>query len=334
MTWARSSRRSGWRRHAIGHRPDRSNNDKESFVRIGLFTDGLKHLSRRDALAWAAAEGITDVEMSVGTWGARTHLDLAALLRDERARDELRPDLDAAGIRFSAVNAAGNPLHPDPAARAEAQGALKGAIELAALLGIDRVVTMAGSPGGRTGGQIGVFGLWSISNDDEAIWSWQMETEVGPYWRALSDWMATAAPDVRVCLELHPGVSVWTLESYRALRAYCGANIGVNLDPSHFWWQGADPIRVIEALGEIGPVVGWCHGKDTTLYNEFLFALVLTSTPTAETMPVGATTLIGRINIDTGAMSAAGVIGALPIEIFSLFVQRHLVRGLTMGAVK
>jgi sugar phosphate isomerase/epimerase len=234
-------------------------------MRIGLFTDGLRHMPRRDALAWAAEHDITDVEMSVGTWGARTHLDLAALLAEQGARDELQRDLDAAGIRFSAVNAAGNPLHPEPAAREQAQGALRGAIELAALLGIDRVVTMAGSPGGRTGGGIGVFGLWSICNDDEPIWQWQMETEVGPYWRALSDWMAVAAPDVRVCLELHPGVSVWTLESYRALRTYCGDNIGVNLDPSHFWWQGADPIRVIEALG---PVVGWCHGKDTTLYPE------------------------------------------------------------------
>ena len=52
-------------------------------------------------------------------------------------------------------------------------------------------------------------------------------------------------------------------------------------------------------------------------YNEFLFALVLTSTPAAETMPVGAATLIGRINIDWGAMSAAGVIGALPIVLFA-----------------
>jgi multiple sugar transport system permease protein len=69
-------------------------------------------------------------------------------------------------------------------------------------------------------------------------------------------------------------------------------------------------------------------------YNEFLFALVLTSTPDAETMPVGAATLIGRIDIDWGAMSAAGVVGAVPIVIFALVVQRHLVRGLTMGAVK
>jgi len=69
-------------------------------------------------------------------------------------------------------------------------------------------------------------------------------------------------------------------------------------------------------------------------YNEFLFALVLTSTPAAETMPVGAATLIGRINVDWGAMSAAGVVGALPILLFSAVVQKHLVRGLTMGAVK
>jgi multiple sugar transport system permease protein len=69
-------------------------------------------------------------------------------------------------------------------------------------------------------------------------------------------------------------------------------------------------------------------------YNEFLFALVLTSTPDAQTMPVGAATLIGRIDIDLGAMAAAGVVGALPIVIFALAVQRHLVRGLTMGAVK
>ena len=56
-------------------------------MRIGLFTDGLKHLSRRDAFAWCVEHGITDVEMSVGTWGARTHLDLDRLLaRRRRAR--------------------------------------------------------------------------------------------------------------------------------------------------------------------------------------------------------------------------------------------------------
>lgn len=69
-------------------------------------------------------------------------------------------------------------------------------------------------------------------------------------------------------------------------------------------------------------------------FNEFLFALALTATPHAMTMPRGTATLIGRIDTDWASMSAAGVIGALPIVIFALLVQRHLVRGLTLGAVK
>jgi multiple sugar transport system permease protein len=69
-------------------------------------------------------------------------------------------------------------------------------------------------------------------------------------------------------------------------------------------------------------------------FNEFLFALVLTATPRARTMPRGTATLIGRIDTDWASMAAAGVVGALPIVIFALLVQRHLVRGLTLGAVK
>jgi multiple sugar transport system permease protein len=91
--------------------------------------------------------------------------------------------------------------------------------------------------------------------------------------------------------------------------------------------------RIVLPLAAPGLVATGIFTAITT-YNEFLFALVLTSTPAAETMPVGAATLIGRINIDVGAMSAAGVVGALPIVVFSIFVQKHLVRGLTMGAVK
>ena len=118
------------------------------------------------------------------------------------------------------------------------------------MLGIDRVVTMAGCPGGRTGGPIGVFGLWSISNDDEAIWAWQMEAEVGPYWRGAvrldggdgARRAGSASSCTRAC-------RVWSAGDVPRSADVRGANIGVNLDPSHFWWQGADPIRVIGELG-------------------------------------------------------------------------------------
>ena len=70
------------------------------------------------------------------------------------------------------------------------------------------------------------------------------------------------------------------------------------------------------------------------IYNDFLIALTMTSTPDAQTVTVGVSTLIGKIQIQWGPMAAAGVVGALPIVTFALLVQRHFVRGLTLGAVK
>ena len=69
-------------------------------------------------------------------------------------------------------------------------------------------------------------------------------------------------------------------------------------------------------------------------YNEFFFALTLTSTPAAATLPVGTAALIGKTQTLFGEMAAAGVVATTPIVLFALLVQRHLVRGLTMGAVK
>ncbi|MBX3568043.1 MAG: carbohydrate ABC transporter permease [Rhizobiaceae bacterium] len=68
-------------------------------------------------------------------------------------------------------------------------------------------------------------------------------------------------------------------------------------------------------------------------YNEFLFALVL-SGPNTRTLPVGISEY-GAEDITYWSLSAAAAIGiTLPIVIFMVLLQRHLVRGLSMGAVK
>jgi multiple sugar transport system permease protein len=69
-------------------------------------------------------------------------------------------------------------------------------------------------------------------------------------------------------------------------------------------------------------------------WNEFLFALVLTQTDAAMTLPVGIAGRVTQYEIKWGAMSAAGVVAMLPILVFALAVQRYLVRGLSLGAVK
>jgi len=68
-------------------------------------------------------------------------------------------------------------------------------------------------------------------------------------------------------------------------------------------------------------------------WNEFLFALMLTS-QNARTAPVAASLFVSYKEIAWGSLSAAGAVIVLPILIFALVVQRHLVRGLTAGAVK
>jgi len=68
-------------------------------------------------------------------------------------------------------------------------------------------------------------------------------------------------------------------------------------------------------------------------WNEFLFALII-SGPATKTVPIGVASFIGTVSVDWGGSSAAAVIAMVPVFILGLAVQRFLVRGLTLGAVK
>lgn len=234
-------------------------------MRVGLSSDALPHLDRPGLLAWCAERGVTDIEACFGPWTRTFHFDLQSLLAERSERDRLRGELKEHGLTLAALNGAGNPLHPDPASRATSVAAIRGAVELAGLLGVDRVIAMSGCPGGRGGGDTGIFGIWSIVLDDEALWEWQFEHHVAPFWREISAYAAEVAPDARILFELHPGAAIFNPAGFERLSELVGANVGINLDPSHFWWQGMDPVTIVEALG---PAIGFAHGKDTTIYPE------------------------------------------------------------------
>lgn len=68
-------------------------------------------------------------------------------------------------------------------------------------------------------------------------------------------------------------------------------------------------------------------------WNELLFALILTRAGT-RTAPVAATTFMSGYELPWGEIMATGTLIVLPVTVFALLVSRHLVRGLTMGAVK
>ena len=71
-------------------------------------------------------------------------------------------------------------------------------------------------------------------------------------------------------------------------------------------------------------------------WNEFLFAITLTSSNNARTVPAALAFFTGesQFTAPTGNIAAAGVIVTVPIIIFVLLFQRRIVSGLTAGAVK
>lgn len=68
-------------------------------------------------------------------------------------------------------------------------------------------------------------------------------------------------------------------------------------------------------------------------WNEYLLASILTSKD-ARTLPVIAASAIKPKAISWGLASAAGVLMSVPVVVLVLMMQRYLVRGLTLGAVK
>ncbi len=70
-------------------------------------------------------------------------------------------------------------------------------------------------------------------------------------------------------------------------------------------------------------------------WNEFLFALILTSTPNAQTIPVVISGFLSQAQFyEYGPMFAASVLSILPPVLVAFFFQRFLVQGALSGAVK
>jgi sugar phosphate isomerase/epimerase len=229
-------------------------------VKIGLFTDGLQDLSLEAALGWVADHGIEAVELGSGNFSPALHCDLQRLLAEPEARRQLLETIRAHGLVLSALNCNGNVLDPHPGRKKRSQETFSKTIELAALLGLDTIVAMSGCPG-EPGA---VYPNWVTC-------SWQAEfvdllerqwaAEVEPFWQKAGQFAAERG--VRIAIEMHPGQAVYNTRTLLRLRQIAGPAVGVNLDPSHLFWQGMEPRVVIRALGR--NVIFHVHAKDTKI---------------------------------------------------------------------
>ena len=230
-------------------------------MKLGAYTACLHDRSLDETLKILGELGLTSAEINAGGFVPAPHLPIDDLLASTGARQEYLGRFAQAGITLTGLNVNGNPLNPDPAVGPRHAGDLHRAIEVAGLLGERRVVTMYGLPAGEPGGGVAswVVNPWDSQYLDQLDHQW--DDVAVPFWRDI-DARARAA-DVKVCIEMHPHNIVFNPATLRRLVERTGAtHIGAELDPSHLFWQGMDPVAVVRYLGDL---VFHAAAKDTRI---------------------------------------------------------------------
>ncbi|MBW7883514.1 MAG: carbohydrate ABC transporter permease [Caldilineaceae bacterium] len=69
-------------------------------------------------------------------------------------------------------------------------------------------------------------------------------------------------------------------------------------------------------------------------YNEFLYSVILISSPAVRTLPVALSMYIQQYGIVWELLSTAATLATIPVVLFSFLIQRHIVTGISMGAIK
>jgi len=219
-------------------------------VKFGAYTAVLHDKPVAEALAVLSALGLDSAEINSGGFLPAPHLPIARLRGSATARSEYLGLFADQGITLTALNCNGNPLHADPEVRDKHAADVRDAIELAALLGVRRVVTMSGLPGTDAGAALPAWTVlpWDSAHLDARDYQWN---DVAlPYWRDIQARAADA--DVHVCIEMHPHNIVYNPATMlRLAESIRATHVGAEMDPSHLFWQGIDPVAAIGALGDL-----------------------------------------------------------------------------------
>ena len=125
------------------------------------------------------------------------------------------------------------------------------------------VTTFSGCPGdGSAGAKYPNWVTCPWPADFLKILAYQWNEVAIPYWREQTRFAADHGIK-KIALEPHPGFLVYNPETLLRLRDATSEVLGTNFDPSHFFWQGIDPVKAVRKLaGTIHHV----HAKDTSLY--------------------------------------------------------------------
>jgi sugar phosphate isomerase/epimerase len=230
-------------------------------MKLGVYTAILHDRPLADALATIAGLGLQGAEINAGGFLPTPHLPVDDLLSGRLDPAEYLAVFDTAGVELTGLNVNGNPLHADPEVGPDDAEDLRRSIRVAGMLGVTRIVAMSGLPAAHPGG---TWPAWHVNTWDSGYLDsldYQWDQVAVPFWKEIN---ALAADNgVKVCIEMHPQNLVFNPPTLERLVEKTGAtHIGAELDPSHLFWQGIDPVRAVSYLGDL---VLHAAAKDTRI---------------------------------------------------------------------
>ncbi len=230
-------------------------------MQIGFITDSLKEFSFDKVLIYSAQHKIDYLEFGCGNYSSAPHINLDELVNSKKKRTDFLSKLNDHGLHISALNCSGNQLKPGLGGRKHDRVVRK-TMKLANQLGIDRIVMMSGLPGGP-GDKNPNWIITASPKENAKILDWQWDEIAIPYWKDLNKY-ALNLGITRICLENHGMQLVHNVETFFRLKHFIGDSIGLNFDPSHYFWMGGDPLSAIPVLGDN---IYHVHAKDTKIEN-------------------------------------------------------------------
>lgn len=234
-------------------------------MKIGVFTVLFQDKNFEEMLDHVAEAGVKAVEIGTGGNPGNDFCDVDALIADEKLRQQFSDKIHQRGLTISALSCHDNPISPNKAQAKQAQETFKKTVKLASLLDIPVVNTFSGVAGSDEKAEYPNWPVTPWPTEYSEILKWQWEEKLIPYWKEAAQYAKEHG--VKIGIELHAGFLVHTPYTLLKLREATNDALGANLDPSHLWWQGIDPIAAIKILGKENAIHHF-HAKDTYIDQE------------------------------------------------------------------
>jgi sugar phosphate isomerase/epimerase len=228
-------------------------------MKLCAVSDSLGNLPFKEAARVSADLGIAALEIGMGNWSSAPHANLQSLLESKQKRQEFLSVFDENGLSLAALNCSGNQLHPVDGERQSK--VVYDTVRVAELLGIQTIVLMSGLPAGGPNDVTPNWVTCAWPPETGEMLEWQWNEKLLPYWEKLSAFGKEHGIK-KFCVEMHGHQLVYNVPTLLKLRQVIGPSVGANLDPSHLFWMGADPLAAIDPLGD---AIHHVHAKDTYL---------------------------------------------------------------------